>query len=334
MEKLSRRGVLRLTILTGGALAAASLVIACGGGTASPAVNSTPAPQTAPTQPLPAVRIVSSTPTTAASTAVPTQAAATSVAAPTQAAISTFVPPEPGVPGPDIIIKPPQAKQPITLRFHMRTGGEKSEPSIYVYRPGEWTQQTGIKVQLEPIPGDANYVPKLETLAAAGTIGDLTWSSDGHNEYRHLAQAKVLQPVDDFLTSYKISRDEWIKAVLDTLTMDGKTWALPKAGYPGYSWVWVNLKMFKDAGIPEPPVYGNTFDDLRTWANKLSQGPKDKRDVYGLSLKMRDNQPITSQVRQFGGDLISKDGTTSTVGSQGFADWLNWAYQLIVQDKV
>jgi ABC-type glycerol-3-phosphate transport system substrate-binding protein len=238
------------------------------------------------------------------------------------------------VPGPDLVVKPPSGKAPVTLRFHMRTGGEKSEPAIYVYRPQEWEKQTGGTIKLEPIPGDANYIPKIQALAAGGTIGDLTWASDGHNEYRQLARYNVLEPLNSYLDANKVATSEWVKGAIDSLTMNGKVYSLPKAGYPAYSWVWVNLKMFKDAGIPAPPPHGVTFDNLRDWANKLSTGPKDSRDVYGLFLDTSGNQPITEVVRQFGADLVSADGTTSTVDQPGFADWLKWSQQLIVQDKV
>jgi hypothetical protein len=77
-----------------------------------------------------------------------------------------------------------------------------------------------------------------------------------------------------------------------------------------------------------------TFDQIREWANKLSKGPKDSRDVYGFYSGVTGIQPITNGVRQFGGDILNKDGTASTVDQQGFSDWLNWNHQLIVQDKV
>jgi hypothetical protein len=45
-------------------------------------------------------------------------------------------------------------------------------------------------------------------------------------------------------------------------------------------------------------------------------------------------QPITNGIRQFGGDVVDKDGMTSLIGQPEFADWLNWQHQLIVQDRV
>jgi ABC-type glycerol-3-phosphate transport system substrate-binding protein len=241
---------------------------------------------------------------------------------------------EPGAPPPDLVAKPPSGKPQITLRFHMRTGGEKTEQSIYVFRPTEWEEQTGHKVKLEPSPGDANYVPKLLTQVASGTAGDLTWSSDGSNEYRHLARNGALEPLDDTLKTFKISKDEWRKAVIEQLSIEGKQYGSPKAGYAAYSWIWVNLKMFKEAGLPEPPTTGVTFEQIRDWANKLAKGPKDKRDVYGYYSELNGHQQITNASRQFGADIVDKDGTSSLVDRPEFVEWLKWNHQLIVQDGV
>jgi ABC-type glycerol-3-phosphate transport system substrate-binding protein len=161
----------------------------------------------------------------------------------------------------------------------MRTGGEKSEPAIYAYRPQEWMDQTGIKIQLEPIPGDSNYFPKIQALAAGGTIGDLTWTSDVASQHSNLVHFNVLEPVDSYLQTYKIGKEEWFSSITDTLTYDGKMYGMPKTGHPGDAYIWINLDMFKAAGVAEPPEYGVTFDNIREWANKLSKGSKDSRDV-------------------------------------------------------
>jgi len=177
-------------------------------------------------------------------------------------------------------------------------------------------------------------VPKLLTLVSSGTAGDLTWSSDGSNEYRVLARNNALDPIDDTLKTFKISKDEWRKSVVDQLSIEGKMYGAPKAGYGAYSWIWVNLKMFKEAGLPEPPTTGVTFDQIHDWANKLAKGPKDKRDVYGYYSEVSGHQQITNAARQFGGDVVDKDGTTSLVDRPEFLDWIKWNPQLIVQDGV
>lgn len=297
-------------------LATSGLLAACGGSPAAPGATAAPAPSAA--TPIPA-----SQPSSGASSNAPTVVPAT-----------TPVGSEEGAPPPDVVAMPPKSAVPVELRFHMRTGGDKSEPSIYVYRPDEWAKGTGNKYKLEPIPGGKDYIPKIEALAASGTIGDVLFDSEVHSEHSQLVKFKVIEPSDSYMKTYKISKDEWFPAITDSLTYDGLFYGLPKTGHPGDSFIWVNLKMFKDAGIAEPPEYGVTFDQVREWANKLSKGPKDSRDVYGYYSGVSGIQPITNGVRQFGGDILNKDGTASTVDQAGFSDWLAWNHQLIVVDKV
>ncbi len=111
-------------------------------------------------------------------------------------------------------------------------------------------------------------------------------------------------------------------------------YGLPKAANPAESFLTINLKMFDDAGIKRPDVYGTTHEQVRDWAIKLSKGPKDRREVYGYYANAFTSQAITNGVRQFGGDLIDKDGVTSLVDKAPFMDWLAWTQNLIVKEKV
>jgi ABC-type glycerol-3-phosphate transport system substrate-binding protein len=144
----------------------------------------------------------------------------------------------------------------------------------------------------------------------------------------------IIEPVDDYLPKYGVKKDEWFKTIVDTLTYNGKMYGLPKASNPAESYIAINFKMMDDAGIKRPDVYGATFDQVRDWANKLSKGPKDRREVYGFRLVANSNQSVTNAVRQYGGDLIDKDGVKSLVDTDPFRTWLDWAYGLIIKDAV
>jgi len=129
-----------------------------------------------------------------------------------------------------------------------------------------------------------------------------------YSEHTHLVENNILFPVDEYLQTYHQPKSQWFKAITDALTINGKMYGLPKTGHPGDCFIWINLDMFKQAGIKEPPTYGATWDDVRTWANKLAKGPKDNRDVYGLYSGISGIMPVTDALivpAFFGGGAFS-----------------------------
>lgn len=303
MTSISRRRLLRWSLI-GASTATIGLVAACGGGSA----GGPPQPESAKSAGAPAT---TGKPAETAKTEAAKPAESKSAAAPTTG-----------------------SKTPVTLRMHMRSGTEKSEPAIYVDRPGEWMQETGHKVELEPIPGGKDYVPKIMALAAGNTIGDALFTGDAYSEHTFLVRNDIIEPVDDYLGRFNVKKAEWIKPIIDTLTHDGKMYGLPKASNPAHSFINVNLTMFKEAGLKEPETYSTTFEQLQEWSIKLSKGPKDRRDVYGYYAAIETSHPITNAVRQWGGDLVDKDGLNSLVDQEPFWNWLQWTTNLIVKEGV
>jgi ABC-type glycerol-3-phosphate transport system substrate-binding protein len=308
MAAISRRRFLGLTAAVGGG----AVLAACGG--AAPVPTATPVPVAKPFA-------------TVAPTSAPAAAGGAASGSTASSAGATAAEPL-------ITAKPPQRPEPITLRFHFRAGGDKSEPAIYVERPGEWSQVTGHKIALEPIPSGKEYPPKIVALATAGNLGDLMFTSVSEANHFFFVQNKLIEPVDDYMPKYNIKKEEWVSAIIKTLTIGGKMYGMPKASNPAEAHFAVNLKLFEEAGLKKPEIYGNSFDDLRNWAIKLTKGPPDRRDVYGIYSHTYANQAVTNGVRARGADLIDAAGEKSLVDSPQFNDWLQWNYKLYREDKV
>ncbi len=304
MAGLTKRQFLKYAVVSGGLAAVAPLLAACGGAPASP----TAAPAKATEAPKPAAT------TAPAAAASPTTASA---AKPTVAAA-----------------KPAPAKEPVTLRFHFRSGGEKSEPAIYVQRPQEWMDETGHKIKNEPIPSGKDYIPKVEALAASNTIGDVVFTQTFQFEHNHLMKYNVLEPCDPYMGPANVKKTEWFAPVVETISQGGKMYGMPKTGHPLGTYIWINLKMFEAAGIKKPEVFGNTFDDVANWAIQLSKGPKDKRDVYGYSAYVVGIKGILPPLRSWGGDFTDKEGKVSLADTDPWLDWANWHAKLIADEKV
>jgi hypothetical protein len=92
--------------------------------------------------------------------------------------------------------------------------------------------------------------------------------------------------------------------------------------------------MFEEAGIKQPPTYGNTLDDVKSWAVKLAKGPKDRREVYGYFTNNTGVMPITVQVRQHGSDLIDEKGEKSLADNDAFYSWAQWNDELVNKEVV
>ncbi|MEZ4616160.1 MAG: extracellular solute-binding protein [Caldilineaceae bacterium] len=216
-------------------------------------------------------------------------------------------------------------EEPITLVFNMRAGGDQSEPAIYVRRPEKFMEEhPNIQIELAPIPG-GEYDAKILTSASAGTIGDIIFTSDVWTLHTRLVKLGVIAPVDDYLSANNISKEEWLPAAVDTLTHDGTMYGLPKASHPGESYIWLNNTLFEEAGIPLPESpYGVTHEDITAWAEALSRGPEDDREVYGIMIAAGGTQSIVNGVRQFGGYENNEEGTENLADSDEWMAWASW----------
>lgn len=225
------------------------------------------------------------------------------------------------------------SQEPIVLRLHMRAGGETSEPAIYVTRPAEFTEETGVQVQLEPIPA-GEYWAKIETLAASNTLGDNMFTDNKNWQHNRAVHFGILQDITDFMDSDGVSQDEWQPGVIGACIVDGKVYGLPKTGHPAHAYMWVNHALLEEAGIPIPETYGTTWDQYREWANALAKGDPDQRDVYGIHFPTNNIQMIINGIRTFGGWELNEEGTASPATSDGWKEFVRTAYTLYQEDKV
>lgn len=218
----------------------------------------------------------------------------------------------------------PAAKGPVTLILHMRAGGEKSEAPMYVTRVEEFMKANpNIKVELGPIPG-GEYFAKVQTMAAAGTLGDTMWTADVWTEHTRFVKLNVIATVDEFLDKYKVSKKEWIPAVVDTLTHQGKMYGLPKCGHPGYAFLFYNEELFDKAGLKKPELMNTTPENVTEWAQKLAEGPKADRQVFAYRPNIADIMAIVNGGRAFGTYENNDEGTKSLYDAPEWTEWMKW----------
>lgn len=216
------------------------------------------------------------------------------------------------------------ATEPITITMHIQAGWEEAVPGMYVRRPQAFMEENpDIKIEMVPIPG-AEYDTKLLTLASSGTIADTMHTSDVWTQHTRMVKLGVLRNVDEHLEASGISKEEWLPAAIDTLTIDGKMYGLPKTCHPGDAYIWINENLFNEAGIALPETTGTTFEQIQEWSTALTQGAEDDRQVYGFVPRVVGIQGIVNGVRQHGTYENNEEGTESLADNEQWLQWATW----------
>jgi ABC-type sugar transport system, periplasmic component len=111
-----------------------------------------------------------------------------------------------------------------------------------------------VKINVQAIENDA-FKPKMTTVAQSGELPDIfhTW---GGGVLKQQIDAGLVKDITNDISSWV---DTLSPTSLVPYQFDGKTYAVPfSAGMVGF---WYNKKLFKEAGIEEPPATWSAFLD-------------------------------------------------------------------------
>ncbi|MCC6627635.1 MAG: sugar ABC transporter substrate-binding protein [Chloroflexi bacterium] len=304
-QSVTRRRVLRLAGVMGGA---AALLAACGGTPASP----TAAPKAAePTKPAAAAPTTApaTAPTAAPKAAEPTKPAAAATTAPAAAA-------KPAAGG----------AAAVTLRLHARAGVEdemfnKMLPKFEAANPGVTFVQ-------EVFPG-GEYLQKLQTLAAGGTIGDVLQLFTSDASYMLFFVGGTLASIDNYLKADNVDLNQWYKYSIDACRVDGKMGGLPFKSHPSRVGLFYNADLVQKAGL-SVPTNDWTYDQLTEAAQKLNKPP----DTFAFSHPWRDISYYPIMGRMYGGDFYAPDGKSTVLDKPESQQGWAWHYDMMNRHKV
>lgn len=136
-------------------------------------------------------------------------------------------------------------------------------------------------VEVEQMYVPSDYATKLQTLAAAGTLPDLFWTSEAGVKAYY--EAGMLSDMNGVLEEYPQLTEDIIDGVLEFGNIDGKQVAFPK-DWTSYV-MYLNLDLFEEAGV-EVPTNDWTVEDYKEIAAELTQKSSDgeRVDVYGTAI--------------------------------------------------
>jgi len=176
----------------------------------------------------------------------------------------------------------------------------------------------GVKVNYVTYPSS-----KIKDIVVAGfsaNQGPDVFNLEIFDEYQFISNGRVA-PVDLKAAGYKNVRDlqgKYLPGMLDPVTDGGKIYGLP---LELTNWcVYLNKKIFRDAGLDPDKDYPKTWEDVMTASEKIVK--RDGQIITRRGFDFRYGYYLTSvlpMVEQLGGELISKDGKQVIVGD---AAWL------------
>ncbi len=175
-------------------------------------------------------------------------------------------------------------------------------------------------------PAFADFDTKLVTAARAGTPPDMSEVADS---FPQLAKGGYLVQLDPIVQDIKLDLKDYYEGKLQTCYVDNKLWALPiTADCRG---LWWNMKIFKDAGVEQPP---QTWDDLVDVATKVT-----KNGVYGWGVQGGNQgfmicEQFSAFFIQNDGKIISDDQTKALTDQPEWITGATYWQELTTKHKV
>ncbi len=199
----------------------------------------------------------------------------------------------------------------------------------------------GVEIDYVLGPGDdVQYLTKLTT-AMAGGEGPDCFNLLNFSAGRFLAQGAVA-PLDLTVLGFK-SIDEvkktYVEGTLSGLIKDDKLYAMPTE-VSNYA-MFVNPKMFTDAGLDVDKDMPKTWEDMITLGKQLTKydGNKITFRMFDINTGQADDttSPVLSfagMAYQLGGTIFNADETKSLVNTEPWVKTLQYMQDWVVKEKL
>ena len=199
----------------------------------------------------------------------------------------------------------------------------------------------GVEVEYVLGPGDdVQYLTKLTT-AMAGGEGPDCFNLLNFSAGRLLAQGAVA-PLDLKALGFNTLEDvqkTYVEGTLNGLVKDGKLYAMPSE-VSNYA-MFVNNKMFTDAGLDVNKDMPTTWEDLVLLGHKLNktEGEKLTFRMFDFTYGQADDATspglsLAGMAYQLGGTLFNADETESMVNTEPWVKSLQFQQDWVLKEKL
>jgi multiple sugar transport system substrate-binding protein len=186
-------------------------------------------------------------------------------------------------------------------------------------------QAANPNIKIERVTQSSTKIIELVQTAFAANQGPDIFNLSIEDEYPYIANARVA-PMDYKAAGYKNKADlvnAYADGFLDCVTVGNNVYGLPLE-LTNWS-IYVNKKIFRDAGLDPDKDYPKTWEDMVTVSQKLAirngnilvRRGFDFRYPYYLVA-------LVPMVEQLGGKLVSDDGKTAIVGDDAWLTFLRY----------
>ena len=192
-------------------------------------------------------------------------------------------------------------------------------------------QHPGVSAEYVTTQGQ-NHMEKVTAAFAAGTPYDVIRLQP--NDTPAFAERGQVRALDDLIKRDKYDLTDFSEKCVAQYYWKGKLYALPR-GF-GNQDVYYNTAALAAGGVQPPPYDWNskewTTDDFLQAATKLTR-PNSVPQGWGWN-QGRDLRAWAPWVWNFGGDILSKDGTKCVLDLQPAVDGLQFLQDLIYKHRV
>jgi ABC-type glycerol-3-phosphate transport system substrate-binding protein len=224
---------------------------------------------------------------------------------------------------------------PVTITIHFSDGGtygafvEKYSNDVVVKKI------PNIKIEMQRSPSHDEHFTKLLSLNAAGRLGDLAYNYPAQGWLGTFSAKGMFADHDEAAKADKYDLKQFFDSAILRSRVDGVLRSLPWHAHAEH-WDWfMNLDMFKEAGVTPPPMeppYEWTIDKEVDMGLKLTKRTGDKVDRFGISATT-DYLGLLGIVRAFGGEFLSEDGRKVLLGEKPARAALQWEYDRMYKHK-
>ena len=224
----------------------------------------------------------------------------------------------------------PVVKSNVELQVSTRgsTDGDIMENSVKSF-----LDQTGITVKHVSYGAEPDYWAKVQALHATGQVADVIWASTGN--LHNFANRGILSELDSLIAADHYDLSDYIKAGLDSMSLNGKLYGMPWGGHPGNGGLLYNVDLLNAAGFDKVTEDADSLDDwtydtLADAAAKTTKATGGRADVFGYA-PTTDFLSLNNVIGAYGGRFMTPNGTALAMDTPEFMGAMRWVAEVFAK---